>query len=153
KDMEKKIRQRLTRERAAIITDDISPPQNRVGVIPQKAISAPERQMVFKIRVCEGDPLDAKTVKTLAEPTLVTTRGQPATFQAGGSYPVPVVTGQGRNALQGIDFVPFGTFVTINAAGLAPEDGKERVDITVSFSKRLDNTGDDVWIQTQTTRM
>lgn len=50
--------------------------------------------------------------RTLAEPNLVTMNGQPADFQAGGRFPVPVISsggggGNGQN-LQGVSFVPFG---------------------------------------------
>ena len=47
--------------------------------------------------------------KTLAEPNLVTMNGQPAEFQAGGRFPVPIISagGNGQN-LQGVTFIPFG---------------------------------------------
>jgi len=45
--------------------------------------------------------------RTLAEPTLVTTNGQVARFQAGGEFPVPITTGL-VTGLQGVSFVPFG---------------------------------------------
>lgn len=46
--------------------------------------------------------------RTLAEPDLTTTNGQPASFQAGGRFPVPVVTGATFSGLQGVTFIPFG---------------------------------------------
>jgi pilus assembly protein CpaC len=46
--------------------------------------------------------------RSLAEPTLVTLNGQTASFQAGGQFPVPVVTGFTAAGLQGTSFVPFG---------------------------------------------
>lgn len=49
--------------------------------------------------------------RTLAEPNLITMNGQPADFQAGGRFPVPIISaggvGNGQN-LQGVSFVPFG---------------------------------------------
>ena len=47
--------------------------------------------------------------RTLAEPNLVAINGQPANFQAGGQFPIPVISagGAGTN-LQGVQFVPFG---------------------------------------------
>lgn len=49
--------------------------------------------------------------RTLAEPNLVASNGQPAEFQAGGRFPVPIISaggvGNGQN-LQGVSFVPFG---------------------------------------------
>lgn len=48
--------------------------------------------------------------RTLAEPNLVAMNGQPADFQAGGQFPIPIISsgGQGGNNLQGVSFVPFG---------------------------------------------
>lgn len=47
--------------------------------------------------------------KTLAEPNLITMNGQTADFQAGGRFPVPILS-SGGNAqnLQGVTFIPFG---------------------------------------------
>src|SRR5205085_10926860 len=45
---------------------------------------------------------------SLAEPNLVTMNGQTANFQAGGQFPVPVVTGFTTAGLQGVNFIPFG---------------------------------------------
>ena len=48
--------------------------------------------------------------RTLAEPNLVAMNGQPADFQAGGQFPIPIISsgGNGGNNLQGVSFVPFG---------------------------------------------
>jgi pilus assembly protein CpaC len=46
--------------------------------------------------------------RTLAEPNLTALNGQTARFQAGGEFPVPVVTGFTAAGLQGVSFVPFG---------------------------------------------
>ena len=46
--------------------------------------------------------------RTLAEPNVVTMNGRTANFQAGGQFPVPVVTGFTASGLQGVAFVPFG---------------------------------------------
>src|SRR5205823_5629952 len=43
--------------------------------------------------------------RTLAEPTLTTLDGHPAYFQAGGSFPVPILTGATQLGLQGVNFV------------------------------------------------
>ena len=49
--------------------------------------------------------------RTLAEPNLVAMNGQVAEFQAGGRFPVPIISaggvGNGQN-LQGVSFIPFG---------------------------------------------
>lgn len=49
--------------------------------------------------------------KLMAEPTLTALNGQTASFQVGGSFPVPVVTGATAIGLQGVQFVPFGVQV------------------------------------------
>ncbi|MBM3964935.1 MAG: secretion system protein [Planctomycetes bacterium] len=47
--------------------------------------------------------------RTLAEPNLVAINGQPANFQAGGQFPIPILSAGGvANNLQGVQFVPFG---------------------------------------------
>ncbi len=47
--------------------------------------------------------------RTLAEPNLVAINGQAANFQAGGQFPIPVISAGGvANNLQGVQFVPFG---------------------------------------------
>jgi pilus assembly protein CpaC len=46
--------------------------------------------------------------KSIADPNIVATNGQTARFQAGGEFPVPVVTGFTASGLQGVSFVPFG---------------------------------------------
>ena len=46
--------------------------------------------------------------RSLAEPNLVAIDGQTASFQAGGQFPVPIVTGATATGLQGVTFVPFG---------------------------------------------
>lgn len=50
--------------------------------------------------------------KFLAEPNLTTMNGQTATFDAGGSFPVPIISSGGGGysgyGLQGVTFVPYG---------------------------------------------
>lgn len=46
--------------------------------------------------------------RSLAEPNLVTMNGQTANFRAGGEFPVPVVTGNTLQGLQGVSFIPYG---------------------------------------------
>ena len=50
--------------------------------------------------------------RSLAEPTLTAMNGQTASFQAGGSFPVPVLGGVGSGSgvapLSGVQFVPYG---------------------------------------------
>ncbi len=50
--------------------------------------------------------------KSLAEPNLTAVDGQTASFQAGGQFPVPVVTGATSVGLQGVEYIPFGVQVS-----------------------------------------
>jgi pilus assembly protein CpaC len=58
--------------------------------------------------------------RSLAEPNLVALNGQTATFQAGGQFPVPAITGLGSSGagagnltgLQGVQFIPFGVLLS-----------------------------------------
>jgi pilus assembly protein CpaC len=50
-------------------------------------------------------------VKILAEPTLVTLDGQPASFQAGGSFPYPVPQAGNQGTAITINFAPFGAIL------------------------------------------
>jgi pilus assembly protein CpaC len=50
--------------------------------------------------------------RSLSEPNLTTLNGVPASFQAGGQFPVPVVTGFTAAGLQGVNFIPYGVQLT-----------------------------------------
>ncbi|HMP16001.1 MAG TPA: hypothetical protein PKD72_03175, partial [Gemmatales bacterium] len=66
--------------------------------------------------------------RTLAEPCLVSLNGQAATFQAGGEFPVPVVSGNAVNALQGVSYRPFGI-----SLGFTPiVYDKDRIRLTIN---------------------
>ena len=69
--------------------------------------------------------------RVLAEPNLVTTSGQEASFLAGGEYPIPVPSGGVSNAIT-IDYKKFGVQLTFTPTVL--DDGKiaMRVNPTVS---------------------
>jgi pilus assembly protein CpaC len=64
----------------------------------------------------------------LAEPNLVTLNGQTASFQAGGQFPVPQITGFTAAGLQGVAFVPFG----VQLAFTPIVTDKDRIRLTVS---------------------
>ncbi len=64
----------------------------------------------------------------LAEPTLTTLNGQTARFQAGGEFPVPVVTPSPSGAVQGISFRPYGVQLSVQPV-VADTD---RIRLTVS---------------------
>ena len=74
--------------------------------------------------------------RTLAEPTLVAINGRPASFQAGGQFPVPVVTGATNTGLQGVSFVPFGVQLTFTPF----VTDKDRIRLTVSAEVSATNS-------------
>jgi pilus assembly protein CpaC len=71
---------------------------------------------------------DNGLVSTLAEPTLTTQSGQPASFLAGGQFPVPVVTGSGSSAQVSITYQPFGVSLSFTPVVLS----KERISLLVA---------------------
>jgi pilus assembly protein CpaC len=72
--------------------------------------------------------------RSLAEPNLVTLNGQTAYFQAGGSFPVPVVTGFTAAGLQGVQFVPFG--VQLAFTPYVTDKDRIRLDVQANVSTR-----------------
>ena len=49
--------------------------------------------------------------RSLAEPNLVALNGQTANFQAGGEFPVPMISGFTAAGLQGVSYVPYGVIL------------------------------------------
>jgi pilus assembly protein CpaC len=76
--------------------------------------------------------------KTLAEPLLTTMNGQTATFQAGGEFPVPVVSGFGGGfgsfGQVGVSFVPYG--VQLAFTPWITDRDRVRLSIQASVSAR-----------------
>jgi len=72
--------------------------------------------------------------RSLAEPNLVTMNGRPASFQAGGQFPVPVVTGFTSGGLQGVTFVPFG--VSLNFTPTITDGDRIRLAVNAEVSTR-----------------
>ncbi|MER3416617.1 MAG: secretion system protein [Gemmataceae bacterium] len=77
--------------------------------------------------------------RSLAEPVLVTMNGQTATFQAGGAFPVPVVTGFTAAGLQGVSFFPFG--VQLSFTPYVTDKDRIRLTIAAEVSTRDLQTG------------
>ena len=75
------------------------------------------------------DSLEANSLlRTLAEPNLVTTSGQKATFLAGGSFPYPVPqSGTGGGSTITIQFQPYGVSLTFTPIVLG--NGRIRLDV------------------------
>src|SRR5439155_4055289 len=77
--------------------------------------------------------------RSLAEPNLVALNGQTATFQAGGQFPVPIVTGFTAAGLQGVNFVPFG--VQLNFTPFITDKDRIRLNVAASVSTRDISSG------------
>lgn len=80
--------------------------------------------------------------KTLAEPNLVTINGMPANFQAGGQFPIPVISAGGAGAgqnLQGVTFVPFG--ISLNFVPLIQDRDVIRLQLNAVVSTRNEALG------------
>ncbi len=77
--------------------------------------------------------------RSYAEPILTTLNGQTATFQAGGQFPVPVVTGQTANGLEGVSFIPFG--VQLSFTPYVTDKDRIRLNINANVSDRDVSTG------------
>ena len=80
--------------------------------------------------------------KTLAEPNLVTINGTPANFQAGGQFPIPIISAGGAGAgqnLQGVSFVPFG--ISLNFVPLIQDRDVIRLQLNAVASTRNEALG------------
>lgn len=77
--------------------------------------------------------------RSLAEPTLTTLNGQQANFNVGGSFPIPVVTGQTATGLQGVQFQNFG--VQLNFTPVVMDHNRIRLTLRANVSTRDEATG------------
>ena len=81
--------------------------------------------------------------RTLAEPNLIAMNGQPAEFQAGGSFPVPIISsgggGVGGQNLQGVSFIPFG--VQLEFTPFIESNGVIRLTLNAEVSTRDESLG------------
>jgi len=96
---------------------------------------------------------DNGLVTTLAEPTLTTQSGQPASFLAGGEIPVPSISGTGPTATVSIAYQPYG--VTLNFTPIVLS--KDRISLAVAPEvSSITSTGqvvsDNITIPALTTR-
>jgi pilus assembly protein CpaC len=80
--------------------------------------------------------------KSLAEPNLVTLNGQPASFLAGGQFPVPVVSGNAVGGLQGTTFVPYG--VQLQFTPSITDKDRIRLNVNATVSTRDTSTGTNI---------
>ena len=82
--------------------------------------------------------------RTLAEPNLIAMNGESADFQAGGSFPVPIIAsgnngGGGGGNLQGVSFVPFG--VQLQFTPTIQDRDVIRLQISADVSTRDESVG------------
>ncbi|MFO1004033.1 MAG: hypothetical protein U0936_27260 [Planctomycetaceae bacterium] len=77
--------------------------------------------------------------RSLAEPTLTTLNGQQANFNVGGSFPVPVVTGQTAAGLQGVEFQQYG--VQLNFVPVVTDHDRIRLTLQANVSTRDESAG------------
>jgi hypothetical protein len=77
--------------------------------------------------------LDNNLARVLAEPTIVTVSGRPASFHVGGELPIPA----GKNAAIACDFVRFGTQLDVMATTLG--DNRVRLEIRPRISEIRDD--------------
>jgi pilus assembly protein CpaC len=80
-----------------------------------------------------------KLARSLAEPNLVALNGRPASFLAGGQFPVPIVTGFTAAGLQGVSFVPFG--VQLQFVPAIMDKDRIRLNVNAEVSTRDVATG------------
>ncbi len=81
--------------------------------------------------------------RTLAEPNLVAINGQPANFQAGGQFPIPVISAGGAaQNLQGVQFVPFG--VQLQFIPIIQDRDVIRLQISADVSTRDESLGTNI---------
>ncbi len=83
-----------------------------------------------------------RLARTLAEPNLTTLNGRTARFQAGGQFPVPVVTGTTFTGLQGVAYVPFG--VQLEFTPYIADRDRIRLNVEAEVSTRNEDTGTQV---------
>jgi pilus assembly protein CpaC len=77
--------------------------------------------------------------RTLAEPNLTALNGRTAEFRSGGEFPVPVVTGQTQQGLQGVEFIPFG--VQLRFTPMITDRDRIRLQVSSEVSTREPGIG------------
>lgn len=113
------------------------PPTPNLLAIPAGALSAASMfgtgsfgSVAFAYFV---DALESNSLlRTLAEPNLVTTSGQKATFLAGGSFPYPVPQTSGGGTAVTIQFQPYGVSLAFTPVVLG--NGRIRLDVNPDVS-------------------
>jgi len=105
----------------------------------------PVKRLEIKMGVYEGDPLgsrEAKTIRTLAEPTVMTIENESFASVSGGVIPLQMA--------DGVHVIPVG--VVIEGRLFNPKDGKWQMDLTASMSKTNQLAEDNLQLQSESTR-
>jgi len=114
------------------------------GAEPEKP--AGTRQLMFHVRVLEGDPLgsrEAGTIKLLAEPTMITTENRPFTLMTGGEVPF-IAEGDVEWVLKGLK---------MNGKPGIAKDGKVRLVLTLTHTVVEHQSEDLLQLSTTETRV
>ena len=80
--------------------------------------------------------------KSIAEPNLTANNGHTATFEAGGQFPIPVVTGNAVGGLQGVSFVKYG--VQLSFTPYITDKNRIRLNVSATVSTRDTNIGTNI---------
>lgn len=108
---------------------------NNGGVIANLPVILDQGQIPIAISALKA----LNYARSLAEPNLVAMNGQTASFQSGGSFPVPVIGGFGGGGannptLTGVQYVPFG--VQVNFTPIITDRDRIRLNVQANVSTR-----------------
>jgi len=87
-------------------------------------VGNPDKGLIGLLSVLEGRGL----ARTLAEPSLVATSGQTATYLAGGEFPIPVVQSGASSGGVTVDYKEFGVRLSLTPTVLA----RDRISLKVA---------------------
>lgn len=93
----------------------------------------------YQYRVAINALRGIQLARSLAEPNLTTLNGKTASFNAGGQFPVPIVTGATATGLQGVEFEDYG--IQLNFTPFILDDGRIRMRIEFEASTRQLDAG------------
>ncbi|MCK9394925.1 MAG: pilus assembly protein N-terminal domain-containing protein, partial [Methylobacter sp.] len=106
----------------------LNPHSFNAGALFLQAISG---QFMFNLTIDAAN--DQQLAKILAQPTLTTLSGQPATFVSGGEFPVPIPQGGINNGTITIQFKEFG--IGLKFVPVVLDSGRINLNMNVSVSE------------------
>ncbi len=92
-----------------------------------------------QVRLAVNALREVNLARSLAEPNLTAINGHTANFQAGGQFPVPIVTGATSVGLQGVQFVPYG--VSLQFTPTITDKTRIRLQLAAEVSTRDNGVG------------